>query len=528
MVQASTFIFEIIITILVSISLVSSEPDILNFIKCLQTHTNESQILESVHTPNNASFNSKLHAYVKNRRFLTSKTPKPLAIIAAKYISHIQAAVVCAKSNGLQLRIRSGGHVYEGLSYTSDVPFVILDMSDYRYIWVDPYGFTANVQAGATLGELYYEILIKSDDGIGFPAGVCHSLGVGGHFSGGGYGNLMRKYGLSVDNIFDASIVDVNGNLLNRSSMGEDLFWAIRGGGGASFGVIVGWTLELVTVPQVTVFRVSRSLDQGATDIVYRWQHVAPRLENNLFIRAMPKVVNGNKTSEKTVEVFFIGMFLGTIDELLGIMNKSFPELGLKGQDCKDMRWIDSILFWEEYPEGTPVETLLERPKQASVYSKMRSDYVKNVIPKSGLEAIWKWMIQYNLDWMQWNPYGGKMSNISESDTPFPHRAGNLFLIQYASIWQDEGESDERMEMSRKMYEAMAPYVSRNPREAFLNYRDNGIGTNPSNFTDFKKGQVYGRKYFKNNFEMLAKIKAKVDPDNFFKHEQSIPPLFST
>ncbi|PPS05447.1 hypothetical protein GOBAR_AA15213 [Gossypium barbadense] len=212
----------------------SSQVD--KFLQCLANSS--ALMLESIYTPSNSSFESALQAYIRNHRFLTPETPKPVAIVAPTHVSHVQATVVCAKDNGVQIKVRSGGHDYEGLSYRSNVTFVILDMFTLRSIDVDVDNEVAFVQAGATIGELYYKIANESKDHA-YPAGVCLSLGTGGHFNSGGYGNMMRKYGLSVDNILDAQVVGADGNILDQASMGEDLFWAIRGGGGASFAVIV-------------------------------------------------------------------------------------------------------------------------------------------------------------------------------------------------------------------------------------------------------------------------------------------------
>ncbi|KAL5054356.1 hypothetical protein RYX36_035038 [Vicia faba] len=517
----SSFLFTAL-TILMSLSTaISSQSPLLNFLNCFSHSSTVSQV---IYTPNNTSFTTILNQKMIHKKFQTAATPKPLAIIAAKDASHVQATIICAKSNNIQIRIRSGGHDYEGYSYVSDVPFVILDMFNINSVDINLQEETAWVDSGATLGKIYYNIAKKSSS-LAFPAGVCFSLGAGGHFSGGGYGNLMRKYGLSVDNIIDAIIVDVNGNILDRKSMGEDLFWAIRGGGGASFGVILSWKLKLVQVSsQITVFNVKRNVDEGATDVVYKWQLVAPKLHKDLFIRVQPNVVQIGNGTKNVVQVSFIGQFSGTTERLLLLISKSFPELGLKNSDCFSMPWINSTLFAYGRPIGTPLEALLEGPQAG--YSKGQSDYVKKPIPKIALESIWEKMIEGETLFMQWNPYGGRMEEILSSQTPFPHRAGNLFKIQYYNSWIDGSpESIERhVNFSRSFYKLMTPYVSHSPRETFLNYRDADIGANhPSNTTKFAVAQTYGSKYFKGNFERLVNVKTKVDPENFFRYEQSIP-----
>ncbi|XP_059439152.1 berberine bridge enzyme-like 8 [Corylus avellana] len=499
-----------------------------SFIRCLLSHSQPCHpISRAIYTPNNSSYSSVLQAYIRNLRFNTSTTNKPFLILTALHESHIQAAVLCAQKHNMQMKIRSGGHDYEGVSYVSQVVFFILDMFNLRSIHIDVGRETAWVQAGATLGEVYYRIAEKSKK-HGFPAGVCPTVGVGGHFSGGGYGNMMRKYGLSVDNIVDAQLVDVNGRLLDRKSMGEDLFWAIRGGGGASFGVVISYKIKLVRVPEtVTVFRVAKTMEENATDIVHGWMNVADKLDNNLFIRLFLDVVNIGTHGKKTGRATFVALFLGDSEKLVSVMSKSFPEMGLKKSDCNETSWLQSVLFWTNFPLGTANDVLLSRTPQTLNYLKRKSDYVKNPISKDGLEVIWKRLIELKAVILKFYPYGGRMGEIPAEETPFPHRAGNLAKIQYAVNWNEAGKevTDYYINLTRKVYRYMTPFVSKNPREAYFNYKDLDLGINHNGKNSYREGRVYGIKYFKGNFNRLVKIKTKVDPGNFFRNEQSIPTL---
>ncbi|OIV91803.1 hypothetical protein TanjilG_14382 [Lupinus angustifolius] len=498
------------------------------FVNCLVNQSNPSHpITSAIFTPENTSFSSVLQAYVRNLRFNTSTTRKPYLIITALHVSHVQAAVVCAQKQNLQMKIRSGGHDYEGVSYVAEVPFFILDMFNLRFIEVDIKNETAWVQAGATLGEVYYRIAEKSKV-HGFPAGVCPTVGVGGHISGGGYGNMIRKYGLSVDNVIDAQIIDVQGRLLNRESMGEDLFWAIRGGGGASFAVVISYKIKLVRVPEnVTVFQVRRTLEENATDIVYNWQHVAPYIDNDLFIRLILDVVNGTQNGTKTVRATFIAMYLGDSKSLLSLLNGKFPQLGLNQSDCIETSWLKSVLFWANFNITTPVDILLDRQPPSLIYLKRKSDYVKEPISKEGLEGIWKKMITLVDTLLYFNPYGGKMAEVPSTEVPFPHRAGNLWKVQYMANWNQPGKevAIQYINLARELYKYMTPFVSKNPREAFLNYKDLDLGINHHGKDSYDEGRVYGEEYFKDNFNRLVQIKTKVDPGNFFRNEQSIPIL---
>ncbi|PQM37216.1 berberine bridge enzyme-like 22 [Prunus yedoensis var. nudiflora] len=465
---------------------------------------------QTIHTSNSTLYSTILQSSQQNPRWLNS-TSKPLLIVTPLKESEIQAALLCSRKLGLQVRVRSGGHDYEGLSYLCKTPFVLIDLINLRSVKVNVADQTAWVQSGATLGELYYSIAKKSGS-LGFPAGLCPTVGIGGHFSGGGFGTLMRKHGLAADNVIDARLIDVNGRILDRRTMVRICFGPLE-------------EVEGQVPKIVTGFTVHKTLAQGASKLVHRWQYIADKFDEDLFIRIIIENVGSGK--EKKVQVSFNSLFLGGIDRLVPLMDQSFPELGLQVKDCIEMSWIQSVQYFAGFQKDQSPEVLLSRDPLWKSNFKAKSDYVKQPIPEVALKGIWERFQQDQIVFMIMDPYGGRMNEISEFEIPFPHRKGNLFNIQYIVKWDVNSveETNKHIHWIRMLYRFMSPYVSRSPRGSYINYKDLDLGSNKQENTSYLEASAWGTKYYKGNFKRLAQVKSKVDPDNFFRNEQSIPPL---
>jgi hypothetical protein len=180
--------------------------------------------------------------YEDARRILNPSFEKfPALVVQPTGVADIRTAVDFARDNGgLLLAVKCGGHSHSGQS-TCDRGMQI-DLSSFRDVRVDPVARTARVTGGSLLGQLDHEAMAF---GLVVPMGTVSHTGVGGLVTGGGFGRLARRYGLSVDNLLSVDVVNADGELRQASAdVNPDLFWGVRGGGG-NFGIVTSFQFRL-------------------------------------------------------------------------------------------------------------------------------------------------------------------------------------------------------------------------------------------------------------------------------------------
>jgi hypothetical protein len=427
--------------------------------------------------PGDAHFSDYQASY--NAR--TALTPQLRAL--CKTVNAVTVMVDWCRSNNLPFAIRCGGHSYEGLSQSTSV---VIDTRLMDAVSVDAKTDTASVGAGASLGALYRAIAPYK---LAFTGGSCPTVGVSGHLLGGGYGYLARPFGLACDSLLAVDLVDPNGQPLHADATeNPDLFWACRGGGGGSFGVATGYTVQLQRVATVIVFRVAWPAFSAASAAaaMKAWQAWAPQapatIDSNLVIATG---ANG------AVYMHAAGQSVGTLQELQREL-KALPKA--QSLFIKQMTYIDAVNYFAGAP-GYPVQIM-----------KGKSDYSTAPLSDDGLAALMRGVASNSM-YVVCDAYGGAMAKIASDATAFVHRAGTLFCLQYGSVWISPSDTPKRLDAMRQFYATMRPYMS---GAAYVNYCD----------TDLPD---WAEAYWGQNLPRLKQIKSAFDPDNIFRHAQSIP-----
>ena len=389
------------------------------------------------------------------------------------------------RSNNLPFAMRSGGHSYEGFSQSASV---VVDTRLMSAIKVDAANKTMTVGAGASLGSIY-KALAPHD--LAFAAGSCPTVGVSGHSLGGGYGYLARPFGLTCDNLLGVDLVDPQGRQIHAAvRQNADLFWANRGGGGGSFGVATAFRFQLRRLTNVLVSKIEwTGLDPAhAAAILKDWQAWVPQapgsIDATLLIQRHP---NGG------VDLRCSGQSIGSRSQLQSALRPLS-----RSPQIRSMPFFSAVNY---FAGGNSGWTYTSAPMKG------KSDYVVSPLTDDGAMTL---MCQVSAKpgiYVICDAYGGAIAQVAADATAFAHR-GALFSVQYGSTWSDPNDTPRRLADMRDLYAAMRPYMS---GAAYVNYCDLDLADWPN-------------AYWGANLARLQQIKSAFDPDNIFRHAQSVPP----
>ena len=411
-----------------------------------------------------------------------SKNPRLIARCSG--IADVIAAVTFGRANNLLTAIRGGGHNVGGRALCDDG--LVIDLSRMRSVWVNPSTQRVQVQGGATLGDIDRETHVF---GLAVPCGIVSKTGIGGLTLGGGVGWLIRKYGMTIDNLLSAQVVSADGKVLTASaSENEDLFWALRGGGG-NFGVVTSF--EFQAHPVATVLGGLLLYPRAAAvDVIRHFRDFISSAPDELT--AYIALLHGPDGSPL---VGVIPCYCGDVSEGERVLHslRKFGNPIMDGIQAMPFPVMQSLLG-PSFPDGN----------QNYWKSTMQRD-----LPDDAISAIVEHAnaLQSPLSFVVLEYYGGAAGRVPNEATAFPHRHlpwDILFIAQWTNLAQTSMHRD----WARTGEERLRPFSQNAHLLSALDVEaDDVIKT-----------------AFGPNLARLATIKEKYDPTNFFRVNQNIKP----
>jgi len=428
--------------------------------------------------------------YDQARRVFSGNIDRhPAVIISPADAKEVSRVVTLARESGLEFAVRSGGHSGAGHSTTDGG--ILLDLAEMRALEIDPERKTAWAESGLTTGEVT-KAVDAHDLAIGF--GDTGSVGIGGLTLGGGIGFLVRKFGLTIDNLLAAEIVTADGEVLRvDEETHPDLFWAIRGGGG-NFGVatrfqyrlrpiesVVGGMLFLPATPQVIAGFLAAASE--APDELSTIMNVMPappmpfvpeEHHGKLIVFAFMTYAGDVEAGERAIAPF--RALAKPIADMVRPMR--YPEMYMPDDEDYHPIAVGRTTFVDEVDERS-IDTILERLESGT--APMRVTQVRAL--------------------------GGAFGRVPEDATAFAHRRRN-FMLTCAAVYEDLEETRERERWVTSFWDEL----QRGERAAYVGFLgDEGEG---------RVREAYPAK----TWERLAQVKARYDPTNVFRLNQNVPP----
>jgi hypothetical protein len=418
----------------------------------------------------------------------------PAAIVRCAGVADVIAAVKFGRESALPVAIRSGGHSFPGFSVADDA--LMIDLSPMKGVRVDPERRTARVQAGVLLGELDRE---TQAFGLAVPSGIVTHTGVAGLTLGGGIGWIMRKYGLSVDQLLSVDLVTAEGEFVRATAdENADLFWGIRGGGG-NFGIVTEFEFQCVELgTQVLagpiiwpmtmsgdVLRfyrdwVAEAPDELMTIVIHRKAPPLPIIPSELHGQPVVMVVPCWVGDVEAGEAF-----LKPLREFgPPVADVCVPKPYLAHQAMLDPSFVPGRWY---YFKSCDIAELTDEVIDVTMERSLQISSPLTSFP------IWQ--------------MGGAVGRVGDDETAFNGRTAS-FTYNIGASTEAEAGFDEEREWVRGFWDALAPWH----QGVYVNF----LGDEGAD----RVRQSYGPE----KFDRLQTLKTKYDPTNFFRINQNIPP----
>ena len=391
-----------------------------------------------------------------------------------------------ARNKDLVLAVRGGGHSFPGHSMCDGG--LVIDLSHMKSIRVDPVARTARAESGATWLDFDRE---TQAFGLATTGGTVSGTGIAGLTLGGGMGWLGRKYGLTSDNLLSADIVTADGRLLTASDTeNEDLFWAIRGGGG-NFGVVTSFEYHVHPVgPMVLGGFVMHPLAKAKEVLKFYDEFSASAPDELMTFAGLLHSPNGDPV------VGIGGCYHGPLD----IGEEVIRPLKEYGPPVADMMGPMPYTAVQSMIDQTAPPGLRYYDK-AAFLNKLSGDAIDVLVDRYAIVPSPNSVILlFQL--------GGATSRLPQNHTAYFHRDA-VYHWEVIPIWQDAADDEKNIGWARELWDAFAPFTSK--------------GVYVNTMVDEGQERVVAA-YGEETYKKLTALKKKYDPTNLFRLNQNIKP----
>lgn len=434
------------------------------------------------------------HSYDEVRQLYNGMIDKrPGLIVRCVDAADVQAAVNFARDNGLLLAVRGGGHNGAGLGSCDGG--LVIDLSPMKGIRVNQAAGTVRVEGGCTWGDVDHATF---PFGLAVPTGFLSSTGVGGLTLGGGLGYLTRRFGLTIDNLLEVDMVLADGRIVTASAEEhEDLFWAVRGGGG-NFGVVTSFLFQGRPVSTVYGGPMFWEMEHAAVVMRY-WRDLiltgSTELNGWFGFHTVPPVdmFPVEHHMKKTAVITWCYTGSPADAERVFAPIRALAPVAMDFTGPIPLPALQS-LFDGLYPPG------LQWYWNADFFTDLSDEVIDLHIKHAAqLPTVHSTMHLY--------PINGAAHQVGESETAWSFREANFAQV-IVGVDPNPANNERMIQWSKRYWSALHPYSAGG---AYVNMMmDEGVDR--------------VQHAYRGNYARLTRIKARYDPHNLFRVNQNIKP----